>query len=182
MAFDFDLFSGAVGSLSRALDQIAEVTGIPRVALAGALYRHAVICKNKWEAKLWKSADSDKELGKWIWREQKKFDENDETDVLNLAHEIPTRIRRNLIDIAKTIPAPRGGKPTKLDLFQRWDAQGQFKRLCREGISKEKAYQTVAKRMTVRMRTNVSAHTVRRACDKRERKRLRKAPEFTDRG
>jgi hypothetical protein len=180
MAFDFDLFSGAAGSLSRALDQIAEVTGIPRGALTGALYRHAVICKNKWEAKLWESAHSEKELGKWIWRERKKFDADDETEVLNLSDKIPTLVRRNLIEIAKSIPAPHGGKPPKLDLFQRWDAQGQFKKLRREGISKEKAYETVARRMSVRMHTSVSTHTVRRACDKLERERTRKATGHTD--
>jgi hypothetical protein len=180
MAFDFDLFAGAVRSLSRALDQIAEVTGIPRGALTGALHRHAVICKNKWEARLWKSAHSEKELGKWIWRERKKFDADDETDVLNLADKIPTLVRRNLIEIAKTIPAPHGGKPPKLDLFQRWHARAQFKKLRRKGLSKANAYKTVAKRMSVRMRTNVSAHTVRRACDKRERGRAPKATELTD--
>ena len=45
MAFDFDLFAGAVGRLSRALDQIAEVTGIPRAALTGALHPPLVFLK-----------------------------------------------------------------------------------------------------------------------------------------
>jgi hypothetical protein len=180
MAFDFDLFAGAVVRLSRALDQIAEVTGIPRAALTGALHRYAVICRNKWEVRLWKSAHSEKELGNWIWMERKKFDADDETEVLNLSDKIPALVRRNLIEIAKSIPAPLGGKPAKLDLFQRWDAQGQFKKLRREGLSKEKAYETVAKRMSVRMHISVSTHTVRRACDKREGERARKATVLTD--
>lgn len=180
MAFDFDLFAGAVWSLSRAVNQIAEVTGIPRGALTGALHRHAVICKNKWEARLWKSAHSENELGKWIWRERRRFDAADETEVLNLSDKIPALVRRNLIEIAKSIPAPLGGKPAKLDLFQRWDAQGQFKKLRREGLSKEKAYEVVAKRMSVRMHISVSTHTVRRACDKREGERAQKATVLKD--
>lgn len=180
MAFDFDLFAGAVRSLSQALDQIAEVTGIKRESLTGALHRLAVIRKNKWEARLWKSAHSEKELGKWILRERRRFDADDETEVVNLSDKIPILVRRNLIEIAKFIPAPLGGKPPKLDLFQRWDAQGQFKKLRREGLSKEKAYETVAKRMSARMHMNVSTHTVRRACDKREGERARKATMLTD--
>jgi hypothetical protein len=180
MAFNFDLFAGAVRSLSRALDQIAEVTGIPRGSLTGALHRHAVMRKNKWEARLWKSAHSERELGEWIWRERKKFDADDETDVLKLSDEIPTRIRKNLIDIAKSIPAPRGGKPPKLDMFQRWQTQKQVKELRGKGMPIDKAYEEVAKRMSVRMHTSVSAHTVRRACDKRERGRRRKATVLTD--
>jgi hypothetical protein len=180
MAFDFDLFAGAVRSLSQAVDQIAEVTGIPRGALTSALHRHAILCKNKWETRLWKSAHSENELGKWIWRERRRFDAADETDVLKLSDEIPTRIRKNLIDIAKSIPAPRGGKPPKLDLFQRWEAQSQVKELRDKGMSKEKAYEEVAKRMSVSTHMKVSTHTVRRACDKRERERARKTTVPTD--
>jgi hypothetical protein len=180
MAFDFDLFAGAVRSLSRAVDQIAEVTGIPRGALTGALHRHAVICKNKWEARLWKSAHSEDELGKWIWRERRRFDAADETDVLKLSDEIPTRVRKSLIDIAKSIPAPRGGKPPKLDLFQRWQAQRQVKELRGQGLAIDKAYEEVAKQMSASTHTRVSTHTVRRACDKRERERSRKVPGLTE--
>jgi len=180
MAFDFDLFAGAVRSLSRAVDQIAGVTGIPRGALTGALHRHAVICKNKWEARLWKSAHSENELGKWIWRERRRFDAADETDVLKLSDEIPTRIRKNLIDIAKSIPAPQGGKPPKLDLFQRWQAQKQVKELRRKGLAIDKAYEEVAKQMSVSTHIRVSTHTVRRVCDKRERERSRKVAGHTE--
>ncbi len=118
---------------------------------------------------MWKCAHSDKELSKWIYRRARNFNINDESEILELADEIPTRIRKNLIEIAKSIPASHGGKPPALDLIRRWQAQRQVKELHDKGLPKDKAYEEVAKRM------HVSAHTVRRTCDKRERERSRQA-------
>ena len=167
MAFDFDAFAVALLRLSRALDKTADTTGIPRVALTRALHRHAIVKKKKWEARLWKSAASEKELGDWIWRERRKFDGKDETEILNLSDEIPALIRRNLIEIAKSIPAPHGGNPPALNFIERWQAQNQVRELHDKGLAKDKAYEEVARRM------GVSKHSVRRYCDKRERDRSR---------
>jgi hypothetical protein len=52
MAFDVEAFFGAVGDLSLALDKAAEMTGIPRAVLTHVLHRHAIVSKNKFEAKL----------------------------------------------------------------------------------------------------------------------------------
>ena len=169
MAFDFDAFAGALRTLSGVLDKTAERTGMPREVLTRALRRHATARRDKWGAKLWKCAHSDKELSKWIYRRARNFNINDESEILELADEIPTRIRKNLIEIAKSIPASHGGKPPALDLIRRWQAQRQVKELHDKGLSKDKAYEEVAKQM------HVSAHTVRRTCDKRERERSRQA-------
>lgn len=175
MAFDFDAFAAALGRLSETLDKAAEMIGIPRIALTSALHRHAIVSKKKSEARLWKSAHSQEELGQWIWRERKKFGANDEIEVLNLSREIPALIRRNLIEIAKSIPASRGGKPPALDFIERWQVRNQVKELHDKGLSKDKAYKKVAKRM------GVGAHTVRRVCDKRERERSRKQHDLLQR-
>jgi hypothetical protein len=167
MTFDFDAFAGALHTLSRALDKAAETTGIPRGALTNALHHRAVVRRNKSDATFWKSAHSDTEIGKWIWRERRKFDGKDETEILELSREIPARIRRDLIEIAKSIPAARGGKRPALDLTGKWQVQKEVRELHAKGLSKDRAYETVAKRM------GVSAHTVRRYCDKRERERSR---------
>lgn len=169
MAFDNDAFAGALLTLSRALDKAAETTGIPREALTNALHHHAVVRKNKPDAKFWKSAHSEAELGRWIWRERRKFGAKDETEILELAREIPTRIRRDLIEIAKSIPAPRGGKRPALDLVEKWRVQREVRELHDSGLSKDKAYEVVAQRI------DIAAHTVRRYCDKRERERSRVA-------
>ena len=167
MAFDFDAFAGALLRLSRALDKTADMTGIPRGPLTRALHRHAIVKKKKWEARLWKSAASQKELGDWIWRERKKFDAKDDIEIFNLSDEIPARIRRNLIEIAKSIPGPHGGKPPALNFIERWQAQRRVRELHDKGLAIDKAYEKVAKRM------GVSKHTVRRCCDERERDRSR---------
>ena len=169
MGFDIDAFTGALWTLSKAFDKAAETTGIPREALALALYRHATNRKDKEGARLWKSAQSNDGLNKWIYRQARNFDTFNEGEMLKLAKEIPARIRRNLIEIAKLIPAPQGGKAPALDIFERWEVRKQVKALHEKGLSNDKAYQRVAKRM------HVSAHTVRRACDKRERERIRLA-------
>ena len=175
MGFDFDAFAGALRTLSGVLDKTAERIGMPREVLTRALCRHATARRDKWEATLWKCAYSDKELSKWIYRRARNFNINDESEVLKLADEIPTRIRRNLIEIAKSIPASHGGKPPALDLIRRWQAQRQVKELHDKGLSKDKAYEKVAKRM------GVGAHTVRRVCDERERKHSRKPHDLLQR-
>lgn len=169
MGFDFDGFAGALWSLSEALNKTAERTGMPREVLSHALCRNATARRDKWEAGLWKYAHSDKELSKWIYRRARNFNINDESEILDLADEIPARIRRNLIEIAKSIPAPHGGKPPALGFIERWKARKQVKELHDKGLSRDKAYEEVAKRM------HVSAHTVRRTCDERERERSRQA-------
>jgi hypothetical protein len=169
MDFDFDAFAGALRTLSKAFDETADRTGIPREALTLALCRHATNQRDKEATRLWKSAQSDDELGKWIYKQAMKFNTANEGEILQLADEIPGRIRRNLIEIAKSIPASQGGKQPKLDFVQRWQARKQVKELNDKGIPKDKAYQQVAKRM------GASAHTVRRICDERERQRSRQA-------
>ena len=165
MDFDFEAFAGALWGLSQALDKSAEMIGLPRAVLARLLRRHATVNNKTWDAKLWESAASDKKLAEWIWRERKKFDARDESEVLRLAREIPGRIRRNLIEIAKSIPASRGGNPPALNLIERWQVRKQVRDLHGKGQARDKAYEIVAKRMAV------SKHTVRRYCDERERSR-----------
>jgi hypothetical protein len=168
MSFDSDAFAGALWSLSDALDNTAEMTRIPLQALTRALYRDALARRDKWEAGLWKDAYSKKNLGKWIWRNAgKRFDVTNETEILELAREIPARIRRNLIHIAKTIPAPHGGNPRALDMLRGWEARRRVRALREKGLSKKEAYKKVGEQM------KVSAHTVRRECEPLERERSR---------
>jgi hypothetical protein len=164
--FDFDAFAGALWSLWEALDRTAERIGIPLQALTPVLYRNATGRRDKWEAALWKNAHSKKMLGEWIWREAgQDFDGNNETEIMKLSREIPARMRRNLIQIAKSIPAPRGGNPRALDMLNSWRARRQVQALREKGLSRGKAYKRVADQM------RVSAHTVRRECEPSERER-----------
>jgi|SRR6267154_1045297 len=169
MGFDFEAFAGALVTLSKAFDKTAERTGIPREALTAALSRYAANRGKKEDAQLWKSARSSDELGKWIYRQARTFNCINEEEILQLADEIPGRIRRNLMEVVKSIPAAHGGKRPALDFIKRWQARAQVKELHDNGLSRDNAYQKVAKRM------HVSAHTVRRTCDKKERERSRQA-------
>jgi len=169
MGFDFDGFAGALRTLSKAFDETAERTGIPREVLTRALCRHATNRKDKKDAKLWKSAQSNDDLGNWIYKQARKFNSSNEGEILQLAEEIPGRIRRKLIEIAKSIPGSHGGKQPALDFGESWQAQTKVRALQNKRLPKDKAYRQVAAEM------GVSAHTVRRICDKRERQRSRQA-------
>ena len=115
------------------------------------------------------SARSQKELSKWIYKQERDFNIENEGDILQLAKEIPARIRRNLIEIAKRIPPSRGGKCPALNSIQRWRVRTEVRKLHECGVPKDKAYSKVAKQM------GVGAHTVRRICDERERDRTRQS-------
>lgn len=170
MAFDSELLASAVWNLFNSFSNIAERVGLPHSELANALRRRAAVCKNKFEAELWENIGSENKLGDWIWRKRKQsFDEGDETEILKLSHEISAKVRRTLIEIAKSIPASRGGNPPKLNLVQKWEARRRLKKLSGVGWPKHEAYKQVARKM------GVSAHTIRRCCDSRERNRSRKA-------
>jgi hypothetical protein len=169
MSFDFDSFAGALLTLSEAIDRTAGLVGISRHALVDAISQQAEAKGDKWEASLWMSARSRTELGKWVYKQARNFNIENEAEVLQLAKEIPARIRRNLIEIAKRIPASRGGKPPALNSIKRWRVRAEVRKLYASGVPKDKAYNEVAKRMSV------SAHTVRRICDERERERTRQA-------
>ena len=169
MSFDFGSFAGALWTLSESIDKTAEVVGISRLALFNALGQQAMARGDKWEASLWAAAHSKAKLGKWVYKEARKFNIEGEGKIIKLAKEIPARIRRNLIEIAKRIPASRGGKPPALDSIQRWRVRAEVRKLHESGVPKDKAFSEVAKRV------NVGAHTVRRICDKRERERARQA-------
>jgi hypothetical protein len=169
MGFDFDAFAGAVWTLSEVFDKTAEKAGIPRQALTRALYRYATARMDKWEAELWKNAHSQKELANWIRREAgRDFDGTKESEMLKLARGIPGRIRKNLIEIAKSLATPRGGNPRKLDFAQSWEVRRRVQALREKGLPKEKAYDKVARQLK-----GISAHTVRRECEPKERQRSR---------
>ena len=174
MGFDFSAFAGAVCTLSEAIDKTAALVGIPRDTLARVLQRRAKVRKDRWEESLWRSARSKKELSEWIYRRARDFEIDDESEILKIARTIPHRIRRSLIEIAKTIPASRGGKSLKLDPIECWRIRSAVTELHKKGMPKEKAFEAVAKRKT-RSGHKVSAHTVRRICDPRERERSRQS-------
>jgi hypothetical protein len=169
MSFEFDSFAGALWTLWEAIDRTADTVGIAKPALLDALGREALVRGDKWEANLWSSAHSKIELGKWIYKSARKFDIGNEAEVLQLAKEVPTRVRRSLIEIAKRIPPSHGGKAPALGLIETWRVRSEVRKLHESGVPKDKAYSQVAKR------TGVSAHTVRRIYDPRERKRSRLA-------
>ena len=169
MRFDFDSFAGALWTLWEVIDRTAATVGISRSALIAALGQQAIARGDNWEASLWASARSRTELGKWVYKQKRKFDIENEGEILQLAKEIPARIRRNLIEIAKRIPASRGGKPAALDSIQMWRVRTKVRKLHESGVPKDRAYNKVAKQMSV------SPHTVRRICDERERERTRQA-------
>jgi hypothetical protein len=174
MGFDFDSFAGAFRTLSEAVDKTAMLVGIPRETLTRALHRRAKTRKDRWEERLWKAARTEKELSEWIYKRARDFNIGDESEILELSKTIAYRIRRNLIEIAKTIPASRGGKRPILDSMEKWRVRSEVRKLQEKGIPKENAYARVAKSMTESGR-RVSTHTVRRTCDERERERSRQA-------
>jgi hypothetical protein len=169
MNFDFDSFAGALWTLSEAIDRTARVVEISRPALVSALGQQARGRGDKWEAGLWAAARSEAELGKWIYKRARNFSIENEGEILQLAKEIPGLVRRNLIALAKRIPASRGGKRPVLDSIRRWRVRSEVRKLNERGMPKDKAYREVAKRMSV------GAHTVRRICDEREQERTRQA-------
>jgi hypothetical protein len=169
MSFESQSFAGALWTLDEAIGSTAELVGISRNALLATLSQQAKAKGDKWEASLWLSARSKRELGNWLLKQSRRFNIEDEADILQLSKEIPVRIRRNLFEIAKRIPASRGGKAPALHLIQRWRARTEVRKLHESGMPKEKAYNEVAKQM------KVSAHTVRRICDEKERERSRQA-------
>jgi hypothetical protein len=173
MSFNFDAFAGALRTLSETINKAANLTGIPREALTMALRRQAAARDDRWEEHLWKFARSDTDLSQWIYRQAKPFDTDAESEILKLAEGIPFRIRRNLMEIARRIPASPGGKRPALNLIQIWRVRSEVKKLHRDGRPKDQAYKEVAKRM------RVSAHTIRRICDERERQRSREASQKT---
>lgn len=174
MAFNFDSFAGAVWTLSEAIDETAILVGIPREALTRALSHHAKIRQDRWEERLWRAASSKESLGEWIYKRARNFNMDDESEILQIAKTIPYRIRKNLIEIAKSIPASPGGKRPALDPMESWRVRSEVRKLREKGMSKEKAYEVVAKG-TNRSGHKVSAHTVRRICDPKERERSRHA-------
>ena len=166
MRFDFDAYSGAVISIKRALNEIVKKTGFQLEPLSQALLASAIRRGDKREAGLWKNANSQRELGKWIYNQAgRKFDGADEGKIIKFAKELPICVRRGLIEIAKQLPAPPGGKARALDLIDGFIARHDVRSLRERGLSKEKAYAKVAKRM------KVSSHTIRRECEPRERER-----------
>lgn len=171
MGFDIEAFAGAVWSLSETIDEAARKTGIEREPLSLALHRYAIASKNKREAEMWRHARSKRKLSKWIYEQSRPdFDSTNEKEILKLAKEIPLLVRRGLIEIAKNLPRPRGGKHRSLDTFERFEAKRLVRNLREKNkpLSKEKAYAKVARLL------KVSPHTIRRECDPKERERSRK--------
>jgi hypothetical protein len=173
MGFDFDSFASALVTLSEAFDEVAKKMGIPRKALTQILFRRATERADEWEADLWKHAYSQKSLGDWIYREAKQgFNSTHEGEMIVLAKSIPIRIRRNLIEVAKSIAAPKGGNPPKLDLLEIWQVRSEVEALRKKGLTKHQAYKKISKRRT-RGDYKIGAHTIRRACEPKERERSR---------
>jgi hypothetical protein len=137
------------------------------------LYRRAKIQKDQWEERLWKAARTKKELSEWIYKRARDFNIDDESEILELSKTIPYRVRTNLIEIAKTIPASRGGKRPALNTMESWRVRSEVSKLQQKGMSKENAYKEVAKRWS-ESGHKLSAHTVRRTYDERERERSRR--------
>jgi hypothetical protein len=162
MVFDENAFAGAQWTLEHALEGAAKTTGIEREQLCLALYRHSKTLGNKRDAELWKYARNKQTLYKWIYKQAGGgFDSSNEQEMILLANRIPKLIRGNLIGIAKTLEVSRGGKPRAFELFDLWQVRHRVAKLRRQKqpLSKEKAYARVAKMM------EVSAHTIRRACE-----------------
>jgi hypothetical protein len=186
MRFDFDLYAPALWTLSNAFDEAARKSGISRSVLTKALFRHSAAQGGSSEANLWKHADSQETLGKWIYRRNRgRFDSTHEGEILKLAESIPIRIRRNLIEIAKTLAAPKGGNPPKLDLLEMWQVRREFDALRKDGVAKDQAYRKISQRRS-RDKFKISAHTIRRVCEPKERerslRRVDKGIAFFDRG
>ncbi|MGB8542743.1 MAG: hypothetical protein WCD49_14010 [Candidatus Acidiferrales bacterium] len=168
MRVDFDAYAGAVMSIERALRETVKKTGFQLEPLTQALFASAIRRRDKREAGLWKNASSQTDLGKWIYNQAgRKFDDSDETKMLKFAKEIPFRVRRGLIEISEQLPGPPGGKPRALDNIDGWMANREVRLLRAKGLSKEKAYAKIAKKM------KVSSHTIRRECEPKERERSR---------
>jgi hypothetical protein len=169
MRVDLDAYAGAVMSIERALKETVKKIGFQLEPLTQALFASAIRRGDKREAGLWKNANSQSDLGRWIYNQAgRKFDDSDETKMLKFAKEIPFRVRRGLIEISEQLPASPGGKPRALDNIDGWRANREVRLLREKGLSKEKAYARVAKKM------KVSCHTIRRECEPRERERSRK--------
>jgi hypothetical protein len=171
MSFDSDAYQGALWSLSAALKEAAKKTGFSIEALSGALLKSAAARRDMLEVGLWKNACSEKSLGKWLYEKSKhRFGRSDEVECLKLTKEIPYRVRTGLIEVARRLPRPPGGKRPALQFLDAWEARRLVRSLLDRGMTKERAYAKVA------LKFNVSVHTVRREWDPKERKRRSNNP------
>ena len=167
--FDMDAFGLALMSLSKAINEVTDITGIAREQLCAALHKQAISESNLRDAEMWKNAGTDLVLGDWIYQDKgRRFDSANAGEIRRLADSLSARVKRSLAAISKKIPAS-GGRRRKIEFWEAMEVKRLVKRLTtgKKRISQEKAYSMAAQRY------KVSVHTIRRTCDKKERERTR---------
>jgi hypothetical protein len=158
------------------LGKIEKLTGIRREAIAVTLYRLNYEKDRKWEAELWKHTASKGAIEEWVeeTRENAKYDEE---SFLELARLLPAWARRSLLDIARSLPSPRGGKRRALNFRGRQEVKRRFIQLTKghgRKIPHYKAYQEIKAWLKAHRRKDVSLHTIRIICDRNEQLRRKK--------
>jgi hypothetical protein len=150
------------------LGKIENLTGIGREAIALTLYRLNYEKGRKWEAELWKHTRSKAELADWVeeTREEAKYSEE---AFLELAGLLPMWARRSLIEIARSLPSPRGGKRRALNFGDRQEVKRRFRKLTGGGTSTRipnyRAYEQIREWLKTSRKKEISVQTIRNICD-----------------
>lgn len=162
----------AADALAREIERIAGLLKLKQETLTDVLYRHSVSRNLKWQADMWKSASPHKAIYEWaFWHAYKNGD--GEAQLIDLKERLPALVQKAFTQMAKTLPAPKGGKPTTFDWLEEWQVRARVRAEIERGRSKREAYARVSHWYTSKKRKCVSAHTIRRICEPEERKRTR---------
>jgi hypothetical protein len=121
---------------------------------------------------------SDAAIEEWV-EQTREYAKYDEESFLELAHLLPAWARRSLVEIARKLPSPHGGKRRALQFRDRQEAKRRFIRLTkgrRRRIPHYKAYEEIKGWLKARRGKDVSLHTIRIVCDPKEQRRRREKP------
>jgi len=166
-----------VDTFWKELGEIEKLTGIRREVIGLTLWRLNHAKGRKWEAELWKHTKSKAEITEWVEQIQEEAKYSEEA-FLELARLLPMWARRSLIEIARSLPSPHGGKRRALNFRDRQEVKRRFSRLT-EGVDggrkipNYKAYEEIRKWLKKNRGKEVSVHTIRIICDRNEQLRRR---------
>lgn len=163
----------AADALAREIERIAGLLKLKQETLIDVLYRHSASRKPKWQADMWKSANTRRAIYEWaFWHAYKNGD--GEAQLIDLKDRLPALVQKAFIQMVKMLPAPRGGQPTKFDWLEEWQVRARVRAEIEKGLSRRETYARVARWYTSKKKKKVSTHTIRRIYEPRERERTRK--------
>lgn len=168
----------AADGLVKEVVRIAAVLKIKRETLIEILHEYSGSRKLNWQAKMWKSASTCDAMYEWAFLYAYKNGDG-EMQLIKLKEELSGLIRKALIEMANTLPAPTGGKPPLFDWLEEWDVRRRVRAEIGRGLSRKEAYARVSGWYASKRKKRASAHTIRRVCEPEERERSRrKEPEL----